>query len=107
MAAVQYMSDPVSLPVPALLLIVALILAFIPGLPDVELDPDTVFLVFVPPLVYWAALNTSLRDFRRNLRSITLLGVGLVLFTMVVVAVVAHTFIPGMTWGAGFVLGAI
>jgi Na+/H+ antiporter len=106
-AVVQYVSERVPIPVPALLVIVGLILALIPGLPDVELDPDTVFLVFVPPLVYWAALNTSLRDFRRNLRSITLLGVGLVLFTMVVVAVVAHTFIPGMTWGAGFVLGAI
>lgn len=95
------------IPLPALLVLGGLVLALVPGLPDVELNPDVVFLVFVPPLLYWAALTTSLRDLRENLRSIALLGVGLVLVTMAVVAWVAHEMIPGMTWGAAFVLGAI
>src|SRR5919107_5501071 len=78
----------------------------VPGLPAVELDPELVFLLFLPPLLYYEALFTSWRDFRFNLRPILLLAVGLVLMTTVVVAAVAH-WVAGLPWGAAFVLGAI
>jgi len=82
-------------------------LAVIPELPRPRLEPDLVFLIFVPPLLFWTALNTSWRDFRTNLRSISLLAVGLVLATMAAVAAVARAAIPALTWPAAFVLGAI
>jgi CPA1 family monovalent cation:H+ antiporter len=106
-AAMDLVARRISVPLPSLLVVGGLVIALIPGLPRVDLDPDTVFLFFVPPLLYWAALNTSFRDFKENIRSITLLGVGLVLVTMSATAVVAHYLIPGMPWGSAFVLGAI
>jgi CPA1 family monovalent cation:H+ antiporter len=71
------------------------------------MSPDLVFLVFLPPLLYPAALFTSWRDFRANLRPILLLAVGLVLFTTVIVGYLAHWLIPNFSLAAGFVLGAI
>src|SRR5206468_7155679 len=84
-----------------------LALALIPGLPEPRLDPELVFLVFLPPLLYPAALFTPWRDFRANLRPILLLAVGLVLFTTVAVGFLVHYFIPELPLAAGFVLGAI
>src|SRR5262249_28908955 len=78
-----------------------------PGLPQVRLSPELVFLVFLPPLLYPAALFTSWRDFRANLRPICLLAVGLVLFTTVVVGFLANRLIPDFPLAAGFALGAI
>jgi Na+/H+ antiporter len=78
----------------------------VPGLPQVELEPDVVFLLFLPPLLYVSALFTSWRDFRANLRPISLLAVGLVLMTTCVVAAVGH-WIMGFPWAPAFVLGAI
>lgn len=106
-AVLNVIAERLLVPLPALLVLGGLLLAVTPGLPRVELDPGVVFLIFVPPLLYWAALTTSYRDFRRNLRSITLLGVGLVLTTMSIVAWIAHATIPELTWGSAFVLGAI
>ncbi|MDT7603100.1 MAG: monovalent cation/hydrogen antiporter [Acidobacteriota bacterium] len=106
-AGLRLAADRFSVPFPTLLVLGGLILAVTPGLPRVELDPDVVFFIFVPPLLYWAALTTSYRDFRRNLRSISLLGIGLVLATMTVTAWVAHMLIPELTWAAAFTLGAI
>src|SRR6266853_506070 len=94
-------------PLPILLVIGGLVIALIPGLPRVRLDPDLVFIFFLPPLLYPAALFTSWRDFRANLRPISLLAVGLVLFTTVAVGLLAHYFIPDLPLAAGFVLGAI
>jgi Na+/H+ antiporter len=71
------------------------------------LDPDVVFLVFLPPLLFKSAWATSFRDFRASLRSITLLAFGLVLLTTVGVAVVAHTMVPDLPWPTAFVLGAV
>ena len=82
------------LPYPILLVIGGLLLAMIPGLPVIRLDPDLVFLVFLPPILWAAAYFTSLREFRANLRPITLLALGLVLATTAVVAVVAHAVLP-------------
>src|SRR6266545_16145 len=85
---------------------VGLLLGLIPKLPKVRLEPDLVFLFFLPPLLFPAALFTSWRDFRANLRPISLLAIGLVLFTTVAVAYLAHYFL-GLPLAAGFVLGAI
>src|SRR5919108_6139202 len=81
----------VLVPYPILLVLGGLVLGFVPGLPTVRLAPDLVFLVFLPPILWAAAYFTSLRDFRRNLRPITLLAVGLVLATTAGVAAVART----------------
>ncbi len=93
-------------PYPIVLVIVGLLLSFVPGLPQVQLEPETVFLIFLPPLLYSAAWQTSWRDFRFNLRPITLLAVGLVFITTLVVGVVAH-YIVGLPWAVAFTLGAI
>lgn len=89
-----------------LLVIGGLGLGFVPGLPEVQLEPEIVFLFLLPPLLYPAALFTSWRDFRGNLNPILLLAIGLVLLTTAVVAVVAHALI-GLPWAAAFVIAAI
>jgi CPA1 family monovalent cation:H+ antiporter len=79
----------------------------VPGLPDLELDPDVVFLVFLPPLLFSAAWYASPRELAAEARPLALLAVGLVLATMAAVAVLAHAIVPGMSWEAAFVLGAV
>jgi CPA1 family monovalent cation:H+ antiporter len=91
---------------PILFVIGGLVLGFIPGLPRVRLQPELVFLLFLPPLLYPAALKTSWRDFRANALPIGMLAVRLVILTTVVIAVVAHK-LTGLPWAAAFVLGAI
>jgi monovalent cation/hydrogen antiporter len=78
-----------------------------PGMPEIDLPPDLVLVGVLPPLLYGAAFFTSLRDLRANVRPVGLLAVGLVLLTMVVVAVVAHAIVPKLPWSAALVLGAI
>lgn len=95
------------IPYPIFLVLGGLILGFVPGVPAVRLDPEIVFLIFLPPILWAAAYFTSLRDFQANLRPITLLAVGLVLATTAAVAAVAHAIVPGLGWPAAFVLGAI
>src|SRR5205807_2657069 len=106
-AALGLLSHRLPIPYPILLVLGGLLLALIPGLPRVRLDPELVFLLFLPPLLYPAALFTPWRDFRANLRPIALLAVGLVLFTTAAVGFLAHYFIPDFPLAAGFVLGAI
>ncbi len=107
-AALATIADRIRIPYPILLVISGLALAFVPPdvLPRYELDPEIVFVLFLPPLLFASAFFTSWRDFRRNLRPIGLLAVGLVLFTVVGVAAVAH-YVAEMSWAAAFVLGAI
>jgi Na+/H+ antiporter len=105
-AALATLANRIGVPYPILLVLGGLVLGFVPGLPRVELHPDVVFLLFLPPLLYVSAIFTSWRDFRANLQPISLLAVGLVLMTTCVVAVVAHWAI-GLPWAAAFVLGAI
>ena len=95
------------IPYPILLVIGGLILGLIPGLPAVHLDPDLVFLVFLPPILWAAAYFTSLREFRNNIRPISMLAVGLVLATTAAVAAVAHVALPGKGWAEAMALGAI
>ncbi len=93
-------------PYPILLVVGGLGLALAPGIPEVDLEPELVLLVFLPPLLYSAAYFTPLRELRRNVRQISLLAIGLVLATMVAVAAVAHAAL-GFGWAESFVLGAI
>ena len=106
-AALALLARKIPVPYPILLVLGGLVLALIPGLPQARLDPELVFLVFLPPLLYPAALFTPWRDFRVNLRPILLLAVGLVLFTTAAVGFLVHYFIPELPLAAGFVLGAI
>jgi Na+/H+ antiporter len=94
-------------PYPILLVIGGAALGFVPGIPDVQLNPDVVLILVLPPLLYAAAFFSSLRELRDNIREISLLAIGLVIFTMVGVALVAHELIDEMSWEAAFVLGAV
>jgi len=93
-------------PYPIFFVIGGTLLGFVPELPKVRLSPDLVFLVVLPPLLFPAALFTSWRDFRANLRPISFLAVGFVLFTTAIVAWIARDFLH-LPLAAGFVLGAI
>lgn len=105
--ALTALAEKFAVPYPIALVLGGLGLALIPGLPDARLNPELVFILFLPPVLYGAAWSTSWRDFRRNLRPIVLLACGLTFFTTVVVALAAHALIPGLTLAGGFVLGAI
>ena len=94
-------------PYPIVMVIGGLIIGLIPGMPDISLNPDLVFLVVLPPLLYAAAWTTSWRDFRYNLVSILLLAFGLVGFTVAGVALAAPSVFDGFDWRLGFVLGAV
>src|SRR5215212_5602480 len=96
-----------SVPYPIVLVLAGALLGFVPGLPDVELEPEVVLVVFLPPLLYGSSIYANFNEFRANLRGLTLNTVGLVLVTMGVVAVVAHAVVPGLPWAAAFALGAI
>ena len=95
------------LPAAILQLAGGLAIAFAPGHPEVALPPELVFVIFVPPIVYFAGFGSSLRDLRANAGTIASLAVGLVLATAAAIAVVAHALIPELSWAAAFVLGAI
>jgi monovalent cation/hydrogen antiporter len=105
-AALVTLEPVLRIPYPILLVIGGLALGFIPGVPELTLPPDLVLVGVLPPLLYSAAFFTSLRDLRVKFRQIGLLAVGLVLVTMVAVAVVAH-YATGLSWSASFVLGAV
>ncbi|WP_439662207.1 Na+/H+ antiporter [Lentzea sp. HUAS TT2] len=92
---------------PLVLVAVGLIVSFIPGVPEFELDPHLILLVVLPPLLYSAALDSSYLNIRANLRPIGLLAVGLVLFTTFVVGVTAKLVFPDLPFAAALVLGAV
>jgi NhaP-type Na+/H+ or K+/H+ antiporter len=95
------------IPYPIVLVLGGLPLGFIPGVPDVALDPELVLVLFLPPLLYVTAFFANLRELRADARAISLAAVPLVLFTMGAVAVAAHALIEGLPWAAAFALGAI
>ena len=105
--ALAIIAPRLHIPYPILLVLGGLLLGFVPGLPRFTLDPDVVFLLFLPLLLSSSAWQTSWRDFHANLRPISLLAFGMVLLTTIVVAVVVHVLIPGLPWAVAFVLGAI
>jgi len=96
-----------NIPYPIVLVVGGLVLGFVPGMPDAELAPELVLVLFLPPLLYSAAFFANLSDLRRDMRAISLLAIGLVLATTCAVACVAHELIDGLSWAAAFTLGAI
>src|SRR5881397_2510392 len=106
-AVLVTISRRIRVPYPVLLLLGGLIVGLVPGIPAFELDPEIVFLVVLPPLLYVSAFLTPIRDFRANLKNISSLAVGLVVASAGVVAVIAMTLVPGMTWPLAIALGAI
>jgi CPA1 family monovalent cation:H+ antiporter len=105
--ALETIARRVLIPYPIFLVLGGLVLGVVPNVPRVDLDPDLVFLIFLPPILWSAAYFTSLRDFRANLRPIGLLAVGLVLASTAAVAAVARLLMPGMSWPVALALGAI
>src|SRR5262249_4780750 len=94
-------------PYPIVLVIAGLLLSFLPGIPQIRLNPDVIFLVVLPPLLYSAAWLTSWREFRFNFLSICMLASGWVGFTVLGVARTAHWIFPAFDWKLGLVLGAV
>ena len=105
-AALSIAARQLKWPVPFVLLFAGTGISFVPGLPEVTLDPDLVLLLLLPPLLYSSGVGMSWPGFRANISPILLLAVGCVLFTALAVACVAH-FAFGLSWPLGFVLGAI
>ena len=105
-AAVAVVAARLHIPSSIPLVLVGVVLALVPGLPAVEMAPEFVLLLVLPPVIYWAAVAMSWREFKFNLRPISLLAVGCVVFTTGAVAAAAH-WLLGLPWAVGFVLGAI
>ena len=110
LAAVALLAEKIKIAYPILLVLAGCAMGIVPAFHPtlrIQVNPETVFFVFLPPLLYYGALLTTWRDFKANINQISSLAVGLVLATMVVVAVIAMAVIPGMSWPAAFLLGAI
>ena len=107
MIALSAFADRIRLPYPVLLIVAGIAVGFIPSMPVIELNPEVVFLIFLPPLLYDAAFNISFKDFKTNINTIGTLAIGLVFLTTVAIAVISHFLIDGMSWPLSFVLGAI
>ncbi len=105
--ALSAIVERLKVPQAIMLVFAGLIIGFTPQLPDMILQPDAVFLVFLPPLLYTAAWRLSWHDFKAEQRSVISLATGLVFFTVISIAVVAHYIIPGFTWQLSFLLGAV
>ena len=105
--AVTALADVVDFPAPLFLIAVGIGLSFLPGVPEVELEPEIVLLGLLPPLLYSAALQTSLVDFNAHRRVILLLSVGLVVFTTFGIGWLVHELLPGVGWPAALAIGAV
>jgi CPA1 family monovalent cation:H+ antiporter len=106
-AVLVTISRRIRVPYPVLLLLGGLVVGLIPGIPPLQLDPDIVFLVVLPPLLYVSAFLTPIRDFRTNLKNISSLAIGLVAISAAIVAFIAMALVPGMSWPLAAALGAI
>jgi monovalent cation/hydrogen antiporter len=105
-AGLNAIANWLQVPYPIPLVIGGLLLGLVPGIPDIQLDPDLVLLVFLPPLLYSAAFFADLRTLREDARVVSLQAIGLVIATAIAVAVIAHELID-LPWTMSFVLGAI
>src|SRR5215470_10571031 len=103
-AGLRMVAERLAIPYSSLLVVGGLVLAFSPGLPRIELAPEVLFLVFVPPLLYWGAVSFPLRDLWYEIGPILRLAVLMVLVSTAAVAVVAHAIDPAFTWAAAFAL---
>ena len=100
-------ADRIDVPAPLVLVVIGVGISFVPGVLDIELEPEVVLFGLLPPLLYATAIKTSLVDFNANRRPILLLSVALVVFTTVGVAVLVHMLVPGLGWPASFAIGAV
>ncbi len=107
MIGLSAVANKIRLPYPVLLIVAGIVIGFIPSLPEIKINPEIIFLLFLPPLLYDAAFNISFREFRKNINTISTLAISLVFLTASGIAVVAYFMIPGMTWPLAFVLGSI
>ena len=105
--AVAGICSRLDLPSPLVLIAVGVVGSYLPFVPDVALEPEVVLFGLLPPLLYAAAIQTSLVDFNANRRPILLLSVGLVAFTTAGVAVLVHALLPDLGWAASFAIGAV
>jgi len=101
------LSNKYKFPFHIILVVSGIVISLIPDLPVITLNPEVVFLIFLPPLLYGAAWNTSWRDFKAAIRPISLASIGLVFFTTALVAVTVYNLIPGVSWPLSFLIGAI
>lgn len=104
--AAAILAKRVNVPYPIAFVIGGILLAFVPNMPEPRIDPQLIFLLVLPPLLHAGGWSTDLDAFRKNLRPISLLAIGLVVFSTIVTAVIAHALI-GLDWAMAFVLGAI
>ena len=107
MIGLSAIADRLRVPYPILLITAGIAIGFIPSLPPIEINPEVIFLIFLPPLLYDAAFNISFQEFKTHRNTIGTLAVSLVFLTASGIAVVAYSLVPGMTWSLAFVLGAI
>ena len=95
------------LPAPLMLIAVGVVASFLPGVPEIHLEPEIVLFGMLPPLLYATAIQSSLVDFNANRRPILLLSIGLVAFTTVGIGALVHELLPGISWAASFAIGAV
>lgn len=96
-----------TIPYPTVMVLTGLAVSLVPNLPTVQLTPEIVFLIFLPPLLYGAAWNTSWTEFKKNIYPISMLAIGLVVVTTIAVAYIIKQLMPDWPWAAAFALGAI
>ncbi len=106
-AVFALLASKIGVPYPTMMVVGGLVICFLPGLERFQVEPRLIFTLFLPPLLYGAAWQTSWKEFWSNRRTIFFLAVGLVLFTTAGVAALAMVIIPGFTWPGAFALGAI
>ncbi|WP_221392302.1 Na+/H+ antiporter [Dyadobacter sp. NIV53] len=107
MIGLSAIATKIKIPYPIILVSAGIAIGFIPRMPDIAINPEIVFLIFLPPLLFDAAYNISFKELKRNLATVTTLVIPLVFMTTSAVAVAVHYLIPGMTWPISFILGAI
>lgn len=107
MICLSAIADKIKLPYPVLLIVAGIGIGCIPGLPQIQIDPEVIFLIFLPPLLYDAAFTIDAKQFKTNFHTINTLAVSLVFISATGIAVTAYYLLPFMTWPLAFVLGAI
>lgn len=107
MVLLSAFAERIKIAAPILLIIAGIAIGFIPNMPVIEIKPEIIFLIFLPPLLYEAAFNIHFNEFKQHISTISSMAFGLVFLTAGCIAVATYYLIPGMSWGLAFVLGAI
>jgi len=107
MIGLSAIAGKIKIPYPILLVSAGIAIGFIPGMPEITLNPEIVFLIFLPPLLYDAAFNISFNELKKNVATVVTLAIPLVFMTTSAIAVTVHYLIPALNWPLSFILGAI